>query len=174
MSGITFRSSRARRDVEAVVAFHREVYRAEWNFDERFVAHVEAPLAAFARAGSARDRLWLAELDGRLVGCIAIVAAAPGVGQLRWFLVAPEARSAGLGRRLMAEALGFCREQGHRSVILWTVDLLEDAARLYRAHGFRRVERRPGAPWGVPLVEERYELALDAPPGSPGGGEGHP
>lgn len=173
MPGYTLRCSSAREDVEAVVAFHREVYRAEWNFDERFAAHVEEPLAAFARAASPRDRLWLAERDGRLIGCIAIVAAAPGVGQLRWFLVAPDARGQGLGRRLMAEALGFCRAQGHASVILWTVNLLEDAARLYRAHGFRRVEQRPGAPWGVPLVEERYELVLDAPAGPPAGGEGH-
>ncbi len=78
----------------------------------------------------------------------------------RWFLVAPGARGGGLGRRLLEAALDFSRDQGYRRVTLWTVDLLGAAAHLYRARGFRLVGRRSGAPWGVPLVEERYEMDL--------------
>ncbi|HSE27058.1 MAG TPA: GNAT family N-acetyltransferase [Gemmatimonadales bacterium] len=159
-AGIRVLTDPAPADLQAVVAMHRACYAAEWGFDERFVAHVEAPLAAFAAAASARERLWLAERDGRLVGCIAVVAATPETAQLRWFLVAPDARGGGLGRQLLAAALAFSREHGYRRVTLWTVDLLRTAAHLYHAVGFRRVEQQPGAPWGVPLVEERYEMDL--------------
>ena len=158
--GVTLRIDHGPADLAAVVALHRECYAAEWGFDERFTAHVEAPLTAFAAAGSPRERLWFAEEEGRLVGCVAIVSAAPDTAQLRWFLVAPDARGGGLGRRLLDAALDFSRDQGYRRVMLWTVDLLGAAAHLYRATGFRLVERRPGAPWGVPLVEERYEMEL--------------
>jgi GNAT superfamily N-acetyltransferase len=158
--GVTLRTDHGPADLAAVVALHRECYATEWGFDERFAAHVEAPLSAFAAAGSPRERLWLAEEEGRLVGCVAIVAAAPETSQLRWFLVAPRARGAGLGQRLLGAALDFSRDQGYRRVMLWTVDLLGAAAHLYRRAGFRLIERRPGAPWGVPLVEERHEMEL--------------
>jgi hypothetical protein len=44
--------------------------------------------------------------------------------------------------------------------MLWTVSALTDAARLYRAAGFLRVEEQPGQPWGREVVEERYEMEL--------------
>lgn len=156
----TIRCDPSPADLTGVVALHRECYAAEWGFDGRFAAHVEGPLAACATAGSPRDRIWLAEREGRLIGCVAIVAAGPDTAQLRWFLVAPPARGTGLGRRLLGDALAWARAQGYRRVMLWTVDLLRAAAHLYRDAGFRLGERRPGAPWGVPLVEERYEMEL--------------
>ncbi len=159
-AGVTIRTDHGPADLAAVVALHRACYAAEWGFDDRFATHVEAPLAAFAAAGSPRERLWLAEREDRLVGCAAIVAAAPDTAQLRWFLVAADARGAGVGRRLLDAALAFSRDRGYRRVMLWTVDLLVTAAHLYQAAGFRLVERRPGSPWGVSLVEERYEMDL--------------
>jgi GNAT superfamily N-acetyltransferase len=74
--------------------------------------------------------------------------------------VVPEHRGHGLGKWLLDEALAFAREAGYRRVTLWTVDLLRTAARLYADAGFRLAETRPGAPWGVPLTEQRYDLDL--------------
>ncbi len=152
-------------DIGRVVELHGTTYAREYGFDAGFEAYVAGPLASFVLEPSARQRIWLAEQEGRLVGCIAIVPAPRRAGggddaQLRWFLVAPAARGAGLGRRLMQNALDFCREQAYSSVFLWTVHLLHDAARLYRAFGFERVEERPQRLWSVDLVEERYVLAL--------------
>jgi len=112
------------------------------------------------QAGSARDRIWLAELDGRLAGCVGIVAAAPRVAQLRWFLVEPRARGLGIGKRLLDEAVAFSQAHGYRRVMLWTVRGLEASAHLYHSAGFRRVEEKAGMRWGVPVVEERHELEL--------------
>jgi GNAT superfamily N-acetyltransferase len=95
-----------------------------------------------------------------MVGCIAIVAAAPETAQLRWFLVDPSARGLGLGKRLMREALTFCKSCGYVRVILWTERSLETAAHLYRAVGFRMVEEKPGRLWGADVVEEKYEIIL--------------
>jgi ribosomal protein S18 acetylase RimI-like enzyme len=147
-------------DLGAVVSLHGRVYAAEQGFDLTFEAYVAGPLAECVRSGSDRDRLWLAERDGRLVGCIAIVGTSDREAQLRWFLVEPSARGQGLGRRLLEEALGFSKARGYESIFLWTVSALTAAAQLYRAAGFEKVEERPGRHWGVTVVEERYVLRL--------------
>jgi ribosomal protein S18 acetylase RimI-like enzyme len=149
-----------------VVYLHGVIYARERGFDPTFEAYVAGPLSEFVRAGNPRERLWLAERGGRLVGCVAIVAAGPRTAQLRWFLVDPAVRGSGLGKRLLDEAIAFCRDCGYEEVILWTESALAAAARLYRSAGFRKTEEKPGRVWGVDLVEEKYELTLGYP--SPG------
>ncbi|MCG3132267.1 MAG: hypothetical protein FLDDKLPJ_03100 [Phycisphaerae bacterium] len=166
-------------DLGAVVSLHGVVYAAEQGFDATFEAYVAGPLAEFVRTRGPCERLWIAERADRLIGCIAIVGAGSrgalnhaGEGdasasdegdaaQLRWFLVTPEARGAGLGRRLLGDAVAFARTCGYRSILLWTVSALKTAAALYRAAGFEKVEDKPGRMWGVDVIEEKFELRLD-------------
>ena len=160
MSDVTIRHDLRPGDMGRVIAMHGVLYAEEYGFDHGFEAYVAETVAEFgtlARPG--RDRLWVAELDGRLVGSIAILGRDDGAAQLRWFLVDPETRGQGLGRRLIDESLAFCRAAGYRSVYLWTVTGLDAAARLYVAAGFRKTETKPPALlWGVHLAEERYDL----------------
>ncbi len=148
-------------DVEAIVRFHGEVYAREFGFNASFETYVAVPLAEFARARSPQERIWIAERNGALAGCIAIVTAAADTAQLRWFLVDPRARGTGLGWTLLGEAIRFSRECGYGSIHLWTVSLLTAAAHLYRKAGFELVDERPGRMWGREVVEEMYELRLD-------------
>jgi GNAT superfamily N-acetyltransferase len=157
---ITLRIELAPGDLGAVVFLHGVLYEREHGFDPTFEAYVAGPLAEFVCRASPRERLWLAERDGRLVGCVAVVAASPQIAQLRWFLVDPCSRGAGLGKRLLREAIAFAKGKGYGSMILWTVSELTAAAHLYRAFGFRRVEEKPGCLWGVAVIEEKYELDL--------------
>jgi GNAT superfamily N-acetyltransferase len=147
-------------DLGAVVALHGTVYAREYGFDPTFEAYVAGPLAEFVLSRTDRDRLWIAERGGRLAGCVAVVGTSPEEAQLRWFLVEPSAWGAGLGRRLLGEAVAFCAGRGYGSVFLWTVSALEAAARLYRTFGFRKLEEKPGRRWGVQVTEERYVLRL--------------
>lgn len=157
---ITTRTSLRAGDIGAIARMHGVVYAAEHQFDVTFEAYVAGPLSQFALEGSERQRLWIAEREGEIVGCVAIVAGGEDVAQLRWFLVHPTARGAGLGRTLLREAVGFSRARGYRSIVLWTVRALTAAAHLYRAEGFRLAEEKPGRRWGVEVMEERYEMML--------------
>ncbi len=157
---IAVRTTIAPGDLGAIVRFHGVTYAREYGFDPTFEAYVAGPLAEFVLRGSPDERIWIAERDERIVGCVAIVAAAPRVAQLRWFLVDPGCRGAGLGTRLLGAALDFCRTAGYASVFLWTVSALTAAARLYRAADFEKVEEKAGRQWGVDVVEERYDLRL--------------
>jgi GNAT superfamily N-acetyltransferase len=157
---ITLRTGLRPGDLGSIVYLHGVVYAQERGFDSSFEAYVAGPLSDFVRSGNERQRLWIAERDGGIVGCIAIVAAAPRTAQLRWFLVDPSARGAGLGKRLLAEAVAFCRGCGYAEVMLWTESALTAAAHLYRATGFQKTEEKPGRMGGVDVVEEKYELHL--------------
>jgi GNAT superfamily N-acetyltransferase len=137
---------------------HGVHYAREYGLDTTFEPYVAKPLAEFvlARAG----RLWIAEEDGRIVGSIAVVDAEHGEGQLRWFLVAPEARGSGLGRRMLETALGYCRERGMPHVFLWTFAQLDDALRLYERAGFKVTATHKAPMWGSERTEVRMDLAL--------------
>ena len=162
MRDVTVRHDLRPGDMGRVIALHGVLYAEEYGFDHGFEAYVAETIVEFGRlARPELDRLWVAELDGRLVGSIAIIGREDGAAQLRWFLVDPEARGRGLGRRLIDESLAFCRAAGYRSVYLWTVSGLDAAARLYREAGFRKTETKaPAMLWGVSLAEERYDLDL--------------
>lgn len=157
---VRLRTSLGPGDVEAIVALHGTIYAREHGFDRTFEDYVAGPLGEFARSPGARERIWIADLGGGIAGCVAIVSATDQVAQLRWFLVDPRARGAGLGTRLLREAVAFSAASSYASVVLWTVSALAAAARLYHAAGFVKVEEKPGRHWGVDVVEEKYELSL--------------
>jgi len=157
---VTLRTQLKPGDIGSIVHMHGVIYAREYGFDHTFEAYVAGPLAECVRAASPRDRIWLAERAGQVVGCIAIVAASEKVAQLRWFLVDPAIRGLGLGKKLFHEAVAFCKETGYGSIILWTVSALTAAAHLYQAAGFKKVAEKPGRRWGVDVIEEKYELNL--------------
>lgn len=148
-------------DIGALARLHGLLYAQEQGWDLSFEAYVADGLAEFVRDHRPdRDRIWLAEAGGRIVGSIAIVGRPQGTAQLRWFLVIPSFRGRGLGTRLMRAALRFCRARGCRAVYLWTTSELREAARLYERFGFRRTAARTHRVWGARVTEERYDLRL--------------
>jgi GNAT superfamily N-acetyltransferase len=109
---VTIRTHLRPGDLGYIVYLHGILYAREYGFDHTFEAYVAGPLAEFACHATDHERIWIAQQDGRIVGCIAIVAAANeapaaeattacDVAQLRWFLVDPSVRGAGLGKRLL-------------------------------------------------------------------------
>jgi GNAT superfamily N-acetyltransferase len=143
-----------------------ELYAKEFRYSQVFEDYVVRSFAPFLeRFEARRDGLWVAELDGRRVGCIAIQHDAEdqsgSSAQLRWFFVESDARGHGVGRALLDQAIAFCHKAGYGSIWLWTVDDLAAARRQYERAGFRLVhtEREPcaWAPWGH---EQRWELKL--------------
>lgn len=159
-AAVTVRTDVRPGDLGAVIALHGLVYAGTLGFDVTMEALVARPLADFYLSRGEGERLWVAERDGGLAGCIAIVRVDEETAQLRWFVVHPRARGSGLGRTLLREAIAFGRGAGYRRIVLWTVDSLRPAIRLYEAEGFRLAEQKPGPVWGVDVAEQRYDLDL--------------
>jgi GNAT superfamily N-acetyltransferase len=155
-------------DLGWVVMAHGELYAAEFGWDASFEALVARIVADYAAGhDAARERAWIAELDGRRVGCVFCVRKDPTTAQLRILLVDPAARRSGLGRRLVDECVRFARDAGYQRMTLWTNDPLAAARRIYLAVGFRLVEEDRHTSFGADLVGQSY--ALDLHPDHTGG-----
>jgi len=145
------------------VEMHARTYARLVGFGRFFESKVAAELAEFAgRLDRPCNGLWFALREGIAVGTVAIDGEdmAPGTAHLRWFIVDEDLRGGGIGRRLLADAVGFCDRHGFAKTQLWTFRGLDAARRLYEACGFVLAEERPGRQWGEEVVEQRFVRTL--------------
>ena len=159
-AGAAVRHEQRPGDIGEIIRLHGILYAQEHGYSLDFEAYVAKTFSGYAWPLSLRERLWIVETANGLRGSIAIVRASETEAQLRWLLLHPELRGHGLGKRLVEDALAFCRECGYATVILWTEASLTTATTLYRRAGFARTETRTSAIWGAVRTEERYELRL--------------
>jgi GNAT superfamily N-acetyltransferase len=148
-------------DLGWVVMAHGETYASEFGWDTSFEALVARIVADFAgQHDPSRESAWIAELDGRRVGCVFCVAADATTAQLRILLVDPVARGHNLGGQLVDECISFARRAGYERMRLWTNHPLAAARRIYLARGFNLVAEEPHNSYGANLVGQTYELDL--------------
>ena len=119
----------------------RESEAFGYRFLRRVVREWESGVNRFARPGEA---LLVAEMNGRLVGVCGLsidpYLADPRVGRVRNVYVLVDCRRAGIGRRLVEEAVA--RAQGHFDRLRLRADD-PGPARLYESLGFRRCHGIP-------------------------------
>lgn len=158
--GYVLRSPRA-GDLGWIVHRHGALYADEYGWDERFEALVAGIVEHFVDHFDAkRERCWIAERHGRIVGSVFLVRKSERVAKLRLLYVEPDARGLGIGRRLVEECLRFAREAGYSKVVLWTQSVLAAARHIYRSAGFRLVGRERHVSFGHRLVAEVWECRL--------------
>ena len=160
-TSVSIRTELKPGDLGAIMRLHGMLYMEEHGLDWTFELYIAQGYAEAAEAfTSGKARLWVAEEAGKVVGSIAIVGHSHDTAQLRWFLLHPNMRGQGLGRRLLKEAIEFSRASGYQRVFLWTLCNLEAAIHLYRTFGFQKTEEATHRLWGKTLTEERYDLNL--------------
>ena len=159
---VDIRSDLRPGDIGDIVRMHGEVYAREIGLDATFEASVAEALGMLVRRGwpEVGEGIWVAEADGERVGAVILSGEGDGLSRLRMFVLRPEHRGAGTGRRLLEELLATARAAGHERMELETFSELRGAAHLYSAAGFRRVSARRQPMWGREIEFERYQLQL--------------
>ena len=149
--------------VGKITELHAVYYHENWGFDVSFETQVGRELSIFvSEFDEKRDGLWVATIDGRFAGAVAIDGqhAVTEGARLRWFIVDPDFQEAGLGNRLLSRAVQFCKDKDFPKIFLWTFEGLNAARRLYERHGFSLCETHEINQWGQRIKEQKFELVL--------------
>jgi DNA-binding MarR family transcriptional regulator/GNAT superfamily N-acetyltransferase len=151
-------------DIGWVVSRHGALYAEEYGWDETFEGLVAEIAGAFVKGYDARrERCWIAEREGAVVGAVLLVRGPDAdTAKLRLLYVEPAARGLGIGARLVEECRLFARTAGYARIVLWTNSILTSARRIYEAAGYRLVKSEPHHSFGHDLVGETWELELRA------------
>ena len=147
--------------VGKITELHAVYYHEHWGFDVSFETQVGRELAIFvSEFDTERDGLWVATADGEFAGAVAIDGshAMTDGARLRWFIVDPKFQGAGLGNRLIARAVQFCKDKGYPKIFLWTFEGLDPARRLYERFDFQLCETHEIDQWGQTIKEQKFEL----------------
>ncbi|MGZ4495841.1 MAG: GNAT family N-acetyltransferase [Nocardioides sp.] len=138
-----------------------------------FTRGPDDPYVERLRDAASRDReaeLWVAEDQGRLLGCVTVCP--PGSpwrelsgdheGEFRMLAVHPDARGRGVGEALARLCLERFRAEGAEAVVLSSLRQMAAAHRLYGRLGFERLPERDWEPVpGVELIAFRLSLHDD-------------
>ena len=143
---------------------HRQgvLYAEEWGYNEEFEALAAEIVAEYVQhLRPAKERCWIAEKDGEIVGSVFLVRKSETIAKLRLLYVEPSARGMGIGGRLIDECIRFARQAGYKKITLWTQSDLLPARRLYKRAGFTITAKKPHDSFGRKgLVAETWELDL--------------
>ena len=149
-------------DMGWVAHRHGALYWQEYRYDERFEALVARIVAEFVENYKpGRERCWMAESNGQIVGSVFLVEKSKTVAKLRLLLVEPSARGLGMGKHLVAECIRFARKAGYKTMMLWTQSELRAARSIYQQTGFRLAGSEGHSSWGREgLVGETWTIDL--------------
>jgi ribosomal protein S18 acetylase RimI-like enzyme len=159
---ITIRHELRSGDLGYLVYRHGVLYAAEYQYGIQFESYVASGLYEFYKNfDPSRDRMWICEDNRKFVGSLTLMHRPHNAAQLRYFLIEPEYRGIGLGKKLMELYMEFLHKSGYASSYLWTTNELAAAASLYMRYGFTLGEEKESTSFGKPLIEQRYDLRVD-------------
>jgi len=144
-----------------IVSRHAELYAREYGWGEPFEGLCAQIVADFANTKDpARERCWIAEINGDNVGTVMLVKDFDEVARIRLLLIDPKGRGLGLGTRLVDECVSFARTAGYKQITLWTHNVLTAARHVYEKAGFTLTSSEKRTSWGKDVIAEFWDLTL--------------
>ncbi|WP_085482273.1 bifunctional helix-turn-helix transcriptional regulator/GNAT family N-acetyltransferase [Paraburkholderia susongensis] len=142
---------------------HRQAqwFAAQYGWDQTFEGLLARVVADYAqRNDPLREKCWVAEQEGVVVGSVCIVGVSTTVAGVRLLWVEPDVRHLGIGTQLLGECVRFARRAGYTKLTLTTASTFAEPRRLCERVGFRMAGSAAASRFGHDLTIERWELAL--------------
>ena len=153
LDDITIRSERKKGDLGCIIYMHGLYY----DYGIEFELYVADLLTAFYRSMNPSDEcMWLAEYNDEVIGSICLKNT-NRQARLRYFLIHPDFRGIGLGKRMMDTFMEFLHAKNYQTSFLTTEGNLHRAAQLYEKYGYR-YDSSSMTDFG--LEEKKYVLHL--------------
>lgn len=145
-----------------IVSAHAQTYAREYGWGDPFEGLVAQIVADFVNNNDpARERCWIAELNGENVGSVMLVKDEQAdTARIRLLIVDEKARGLGLGAKLTDECISFARAAGYRKITLWTHSILVAARHIYQKAGFTLTSSEKRHTWGQDVVAEFWDMDL--------------
>ena len=144
-------------DRDWLVEQHQTLYAHDEGFDESFGLLVGEIADDFlANRDPMAEAGWIAEAGETRLGSIFCVRQGQHTAKLRMFLLVPQARGQGLGRRLLDTCMAFAKSHGYGDMKLWTHESHTAACALYRGYGWRLESSKPVHSFGQDLIEQSW------------------
>ncbi|WP_262692327.1 bifunctional helix-turn-helix transcriptional regulator/GNAT family N-acetyltransferase [Kordiimonas aestuarii] len=148
-------------DIGWVTHRQAKLYHEEYGWDLTYEALVAEILADFGRHhDKERERAWIAEVDGRIVGSIFLMRATDELAKLRLLYVEPDTRGMGLGQKLVEDCISGARQRGYKRMTLWTQSTLSAARKIYERAGFKLSAEEKHHSFGHDLIGETWDMTL--------------
>lgn len=154
-------SSYSAKDHNWLVEQHQTLYAQHEGFDKTFGPLVSSILTDFETDHDPqREAGWIAVQGKTRLGSIFCVSQDAQTAKLRLFLLVPEARGKAIGAQLLRHCMAFAQERGYQRMTLWTHESHSAACALYARFGWSCTGSKPVVSFGVPLIEQQWEITL--------------
>ncbi|PPF72601.1 GNAT family N-acetyltransferase [Pseudoclavibacter sp. Z016] len=128
---------------------------------ERLVAHAIEGYASVEERE--REGAWIAELNGRRVGCIFCMPGEEGeAALLRLLIVTPDAQRLGIGRALVDTGVDFAQTRKATHVEVWSAREFTAAAGFLQSAGFSLLSQEIDPRFERDVVGQRWARPLEA------------
>jgi ribosomal protein S18 acetylase RimI-like enzyme len=85
-------------------------------------------------------RLFLAEFEGEIAGCIALRKLEKEICEMKRLYVKPRFRGHNIGKNLVEKLISEAKKIGYKKMRLDTVPAMQTAQKLYKSIGFKEIE----------------------------------
>lgn len=161
LAEISIRKELLPGDIGYITYLHGMLYKKEYGYGLAFETYVAKGFLEFvASFNPSKDEVWVCEHSQKIIGFVLLIGRSNETAQSRFFILLPEYRGIGLGKKLVTEFLASLQKRGFSHAYLWTTHEQTSAAALYTKAGFVLTEEKESTDFGKVLTEQRYDLFL--------------
>jgi len=103
--------------------------------------------------------VFFAKEGKRILGTVALMKIEDDVFELTKMAVTPEEQGRKIGQKLMEHTLKFAKEQGWKTLILYSNRKLENAIYIYKKYGFEEIPLEENNPYSRGDIKMKLELS---------------